>query len=314
MGARILITGGTGFAGPHVVTALNARLDAPEVLFAALHGDAGVALDVTDAARVDAVIADLRPTHLIHLAAISHQVASAEDPDLAWRVNVMGTLNCARALLRHAPDATLVFASSAQVYGSTAETVPRLRETDPLAPASEYGATKAAADLALGAMTAQGLRAVRLRLFNHTGPGQPPDFAVPSFAMQVARIERGEQELRISVGNLEVARDILDVRDVAEAYAAVVERSQAIAAGTILNIATGAPVRMRTILDMLIAMSGRKIEVAVDPARQRSGDLAVVSGDPARAREVLGWAARIPLEQTLRDLLEDCRARAVGGS
>jgi GDP-4-dehydro-6-deoxy-D-mannose reductase len=297
-----------------VVAALEARLDAPEILIAGLHAEGGVPLDVTNAEAVATAVADFKPTHFIHLAAISHQVTSANDPNLAWRVNVMGTLNCARAVLKHAPDASFVFASSAQVYGATAEVVERLKEGDPLSPTSEYGATKAAADVALGAMATQGLRTVRLRLFNHTGPGQPAEFVVPSFAMQIARIERGEQAPRIAVGNLAVARDMLDVRDVAKAYAVVVERSDAIAPGTILNIATGAPVKIGVVLDKLIALSGHTIEIVVDPSRQRGGDIAVISGDPARACEVLGWKPRISLEQTLGDLLDDCRGRVTGSS
>ena len=157
---------------------------------------------------------------MVHLAAIPTIAGAVADPAAAWRVNVMGTLDLARAIHQYAPECTLIFAGSAEAYGATARQGVPLKETDPLQPLNEYAATKAAADLALGALAANGLRVIRFRPFNHTGPGQTDEFVVPAFASQIARIEKGAQPPVMMVGNLDAQRDFLDVRDVVDAYVA----------------------------------------------------------------------------------------------
>jgi GDP-4-dehydro-6-deoxy-D-mannose reductase len=310
---RVLVTGSGGFVAPYVVAALGAQ--APGGVALTLTGqNAGetafgpiAALDITDPAATDAMIAAVRPTHVVHLAGISALPQAAADPNMAWTVNVLGTLNLARAVMRHVPAASFLFAGSSQAYGGVPAHGGPLRETDPLLPTSEYGATKAAADLGLGVLALQGLRAIRFRLFNHTGPRQTETFAVPSFASQIVRIERGEQPPVIKVGNLDAERDILDVRDVAEAYVAALLRAEAIPAGTVLNICSGRGTRMRALLDGLVARARVPVTVEVDPARWRANDIPVLVGDPARAREVLGWQPRRDIFDTLSDMLAATR-------
>ena len=164
------------------------------------------------------------PDSCIHLAAISTIAAAQQDQDRAWQVNLHGTLSLAHAILRYAPECQLIFASTADAYGASFEPGAKLDEHAPLAPLNTYSATKAAADLALGSMARQGLRVVRLRPFNHTGPGQTAQFVVAAFARQVARIAAGRQPPVLEVGNLEPRRDFLDVRDVCAAYTACVDR------------------------------------------------------------------------------------------
>jgi GDP-4-dehydro-6-deoxy-D-mannose reductase len=308
---RVLITGGAGFVAPYVVAAIRATVGNDLGLHLTSQSGEGAvghdkihALDVTDAAVVDRTIELIRPTHVIHLAGISALPAVAAAPDLAWTVNVMGTLNLARSVLRHVPDAAFVFAGSSQAYGGTPSHGGPLREDDAFRPTSEYGATKAAADLALGVLALQGLRAIRLRLFNHTGPGQTETFALPSFAGQIVRIERGLQEPVIKVGNLDAERDLLDVRDVAEAYAAVLMRAPGIAPGTALNIASGRGTRMRTLLNGLIALARVPVTVEIDPARWRENEIPVLVGDPAAAEALLNWQPRIPISRTIADILD----------
>lgn len=308
-GMRVLLTGSGGFVAPYVIDALRARVPAglDVILTGQAAGSVGadpiIPLDITDAAAVDAAVAEHRPTHLVHLAGISALPAAAADPNLAWTVNVLGTLNLARSVMRHVPQATFLFAGSSQAYGGVPAHGGPLREADPLLPTSEYGATKAAADLGLGVLALQGLRAIRFRLFNHTGPHQTETFAVPSFAGQIVRIERGEQPPVIRVGNLEAERDILDVRDVAAAYAAALVKADGIPPGTVLNIASGRGTRIRTLLDGLVAMSRVPVTVEIDPARWRENDIPVLVGDPTAAKSLLDWTPQRALSDTLADML-----------
>jgi GDP-4-dehydro-6-deoxy-D-mannose reductase len=312
---RILLTGAGGFVAPYVVEALRAAVPAGFELLAtglvARHEPRigpVESLDITDDDAVDRLIAKAKPTHVVHLAGITAQPAAAADPNLAWKVNTLGALNCARSLLRHVPEAAFIFAGSSQAYGRAPSHGGPLRETDPLLPTSEYGATKAAADLALGVLAEQGLRTIRFRLFNHTGPHQTETFVVPSFATQIARIERGMQPPLIKVGNLEAERDFLDVRDVAEAYVAAILRTNDIPPGAVLNICSGKGVRIRAILDEMIARSSGKIVVEVDPTRWRANDTPVLIGEPSEAMRLLSWQPRRGLSGAISDILDAFRS------
>ena len=267
------------------------------------------ALDVADADAVEALIAKRPPDACVHLAAVSAIPAARRDPGLAWRVNLHGTLHIAEALRRHAPDAVLIYPSSADAYGRSFRSGRPLDESAALAPLNIYGATKAAAELALGAMAADGLRTIILRPFNHTGPGQSADFVVPAFARQIARIEAGLQAPVLNVGALEPMRDFLDVRDVSEAYVASISHADAIESGTILNIASGIPRRIGDILDDLTARASVRTSIETGTALLRSTEIPTAAGDASAAREALGWVPAIPWATTLQDVLDDWRAR-----
>lgn len=312
---RILVTGANGFVGQYVIAALG-RLPQPvEIVatgpIAGEHPAFGPfhALDVTSAAAATDAIKSIQPTHVVHLAGLAATASANANEDLAWKVHLHGTLNLANAILAHAPGATFLNVGTGQVYGATARTGAVLDEGALLAPVSGYEVTKAAGDLAAGALVTKGLRAIRLRPFNHTGPGQTGDFVIPAFAMQIARIEAGLQPPMVKVGNLDAERDFLDVRDVAEAYARAVARSDEIAPGTILNIASGVPRRIRSVLDALIALSTVPVAVETDPTRMRPAETPRYVGDASLAHKVLGWTPRTAFETTLRDVLADCRAR-----
>jgi GDP-4-dehydro-6-deoxy-D-mannose reductase len=232
-------------------------------------------------------------------------------PEEAWRVNLHGTLNLAHVLLKRAPDCWLIHVRSGLVYGESAKAGRALDENALLAPLDEYSASKAAADLALGPLIRSGLKCIRLRPFNHTGPGQSEAFVVPAFGMQIARIEARLAPPIIRVGNLDARRDFLDVRDVANAYALVMKNMERLESGTVLNIASGVPRRISEILEGLIARSRAKITVEHDPMRQRPGDLPIIVGDAGRARSLLDWRPEHLFEDTLTAVLNNCRARAV---
>lgn len=311
---RVLLTGGGGFVAPYFVRALRAMTTC-EILATGRRvedtADIGrlVALDITDAGAVNKTVAAFRPDVILHLAGVSDLAAAEANPGMAWAINVEGTLNFARAALEHAPKSTFLFAGSCQVYGASAGAGDILTEDHLLAPISEYGATKAAADLALGALAARGLRTIRFRPFNHIGTGQSNAFAIPSFAAQIARIERKLQPPVIKVGNLEAERDFLDVQDVVSAYARAAVRAETVAPGTIFNLASGHPIRMRKILDTLIDLSGVEISVEVDQTRWRPNELPLLVGNADRARAMLDWQPTCRIEDTLRAVLDDQRKR-----
>ena len=298
---RVLITGAAGFVGRHLKAALGSAFPDATLL--------SPSFDVTNDAEVAAVLRDASPESCIHLAAISTIGGARQDEAGAWRVNLHGTLSLARAILSNAPGCQLIFASTADAYGASFNAGTRLDETAPLAPLNLYSATKSAADLALGSMVSQGLRVVRLRPFNHTGPGQTSQFVVPAFARQVARIAAGLQEPVLHVGNLEPRRDFLDVRDVCDAYVACVTRHDSIPSGTILNLASGEAHRIGDILDDLQALAGISAKVHVDGSRVRATEIALAHGDATRAHNVLGWAPATPWSETIRDVLNDWRRR-----
>ncbi len=298
---RILVTGASGFVGRHLQPALRAAF--PD---AALLTDP---FDITDPAAADSAVGAARPDVVVHLAAVAAIPAARLDPGRAWQVNLLGTLNVARAVLARAPRCTLLFASSADIYGASFRAGTPLDEQALLAPLNTYSATKAAADLALGAMATEGLRVLRVRAFNHTGPGQAPEFVVPAFAEQVTRIAAGLQPPVLRVGALDPLRDFLDVRDVCAAYAACLARADALAPGTVLNLASGQPRRVGDVLAALMAAAGVRAEVATDAGRLRPTDIPVAAGDAALARRVLGWVPSIPWEQTIADVLADWKTR-----
>ena len=305
---RILVTGAGGFVGRWVVARLSAVLPRAEILAA---GRAtALALDVTRADEVDSIVARVRPTAVVHLAGMSSPVRARAETRAAWDVNLFGTMNLAEAVLQHAPEARFIAAGSAEVYGGCFGAGDRAVDEDaPLSPLNPYATTKAAADLLLGQMVGAGLAAVRFRPFNHTGPGQSTDFAVPAFAAQIAAAERGGREPVIRVGNLEARRDFLDVRDVVEAYVLAVT-APSLPPGVVLNLASGEPRRIGDALDAMTRLSRVPIRVERDEALMRPSEVAVTRGDAARARAMLGWRPAIPWEKTLRDVLDDQRRHA----
>ena len=211
--------------------------------------------------------------------------------------------------MEYAPKAKLIFAGSADAYGSSFGRYSQPLDEDALlAPISVYGATKAAADILLGQMAEAGLRVVRFRPFNHTGPGQSPHYAASAFALQIVRIERGWQPPEIQVGNLETRRDFIDVRDVASAYLGTAISPEYHSGA--FNLATGTPLAIGDILRLLLAQSDARPDLRTDPSLLRPHDLDVMSGDPQRTNEVLGWATSTPIEKTLRDLMEYWRRAA----
>ena len=245
-----------------------------------------VACDLTDPAQVDELLeATPSPTHIFHLAGLTYVPESIEHPWQAMEANVAGTIHLARALIRRVPGARLLHVSTSEVYG------PPLRlpvdEAHPLAPANPYSISKAAAEQYCGFLAARGeLEIIRLRPFNHSGPGQSPRFVLSSFARQIAEIETGRAQPVLRVGNLSAARDFSHVQDVLDAYEAVATRGHA---GEVYNICSGRSRTIQQAVDRLLAQARVPIDVAVDPDRYRPEIVPEVCGSHQKLTRDTGW-------------------------
>lgn len=308
---RVLVTGGEGFVGRHLRTALAVAL--PQAAFSfTTRGAAPPAdgrwhcLDITSATDIEKLVAALQPDLVLHLAAQSSVGSSSSSAAATWKTNVGGAIALATAIARHAPNATVLNVSSAEVYGASFRNGPATEQT-PLQPMSVYGRTKAAAESAFADILLPSNRLITGRPFNHTGPGQDERFAAPSFAAQIARIDRGLQEPKILVGNLDAERDILDVRDVVRAYIGLIGNSGSLPMRTTFNIASGRATRIADVLDFLLKQSRTAIAIEPQPDRMRPSDIPRATGDASALQRAIGWQPAIELQQTLLDVLDNAR-------
>jgi len=308
---RILIVGGTGFVGGHLVEECRSRGDEVHATYRpgeTVPEDDGVhwlALDLLERESVRAALSDTRPEGVVHLAGQANVAEANRDPVGTFRINAEGTYRLLAEAREIIPGARIVAVGSAEVYGIVPPEELPVRESRPVAPRTPYGTSKAAADLAAAqAAHGWGLAVVRMRPFNHVGRGQRRGFVAPDFASQVAAIERGESEPVLRVGNLSGRRDFTDVRDVARGYRTALEKGRP---GRAYNLCSGVSTPIETILRYFVERATVTIEVRVDEARFRPVDVPEFRGDPSRAREELGWKAEIPLETSLAEVLEEWR-------
>jgi GDP-4-dehydro-6-deoxy-D-mannose reductase len=314
---RFLITGFSGFAGQHLAALLMAEghevhatlhraasRDALAARFPQLAGRLHVA-DVTDADALAHTVATVRPEGIFHLAAITFVPDTVADPAAAMRVNVLGGLHVFAAVARHAPSCRVLAVGSGDAYGAVRADELPVREDCPFRPLSPYGASKAALDL-LGHQWAHGagLDIIRVRAFNHTGPGQRPDFVCPDFARQLVAMARGERRPVLEVGDLEVVRDFTDVRDVAAAYLAAWQRGTS---GEAYNVCSGVGISLRSIVEMLSELVGVRAEIKVASERLRRTSVPVLIGSAEKLAGATGWTPRHALRDTLRAVVDDWR-------
>lgn len=310
---RTLLTGANGFVGKILCSMLQ---QAGHRVIALGSGDTGasssadetLACDIRDSEQVREAIRTAKPTQVIHLAAISNVGVSFREPLLTWQTNVMGSLNLLEAVRHEAPDAFVLFVSSSEVYGEAFKAGSPLDENAPCLPMNPYAASKFAAEAAFHQAFRQGIKGVIVRPFNHIGVGQSPDFVTASFARQIAMIEAGQQPPQLKVGNLDAARDFLDVRDVCSAYIKVLSlQHSANGYPKVLNISSGHPRKIQTILDTFLTLSDRAIDVVQDPDRMRPSDIPSASGNSDAIRQLTGWQPQYDLHHTLTDLLNHWR-------
>ena len=300
----VLVTGGAGFAGSHLIERLPA--DIPIVAWTRAAPPDAVAsratwqrVNILDAGQVAAAIRDVRPSAIFHLAGIANVGGSWARTSEPLEVNVLGTHRLFEAVRTEGVRCRILVSGSAHVYATAGHP---LREDDAIAPASPYALSKLAQEqLAVRAAGEDGLDVVITRSFNHTGPRQTPSFVAPSIARQIAQIERGTAAPVIRVGNLDAIRDLLDVRDVVDAYQILMTNGET---GAIYNVASGVGRPVREVLDALVARARVPIRVETDPARLRPSDVPVLVGDATRLRDATGWQPAIPFDRLLDDLLD----------
>ncbi len=318
---QILVTGITGFAGGHLAEALLARGD---VEIAGLSRRAGwppelahlagrvqlLACDLCDRDAIEAVVREVRPQQIYHLAGYAQVGRSFQEADAAWDGNLKATRGLYDAVIRWGGKTRILFVGSGLVYGNPEAEDAVQHEETPLRPNNPYAASKAAADLASYQYACHpGLDLVRARPFNHIGPRQSPQFAIAHFAKQLAAVQGGKAQPVLETGDLSPRRDLTDVRDVISAYLALMEKGKK---GEAYNIATGQTVSMREVLDRLIALAGVSVEVRQRGDLLRATELTVARVDSSKLRRETGWGPRFTLDQTLAETLAYWRIGACG--
>jgi GDP-4-dehydro-6-deoxy-D-mannose reductase len=298
---RVLITGSNGFVGGYLSEALQKAgcqvfgmgLEQTDAI-----GLAGFyILDITQADQVEAMVKEVTPDLIFHLAGISSVGLSYKEPELTHEVNVGGTQNLLEAVRRHSPACRTVIISSAEVYAPKATPV---AETDALDPhSSPYAASRVGQEGLLSIFA--DLDIVVSRSFNHIGPRQTDAFVSASFAKQVAEILLGLRPTEIEVGNLSAVRDFTDVRDMVTAYLLLAEQGKR---GEVYNLGSGVGLSISELLDKLVAISGEVIEVKVSQERFRPVDNPVLIADVGKFKQLTQWQPQIGLAKTLTDMLE----------
>jgi len=304
----VLITGAAGFAGSHLLDLLgedDARVVAlrkPGIgaeTQAAYPTIEWIEIDLLDRESVRRTVAELAPAAIYHLAGSPHVGQSWKAATETLSVNVLGTHHLFEGLRAEGLHSRVVVPSSAYVYRPAGRA---LTEDDPVESTNPYAISKIATELAAArASRRDGIPVVVARSFNHIGPRQDPSFFASGVARQVALIEAGRIDPIIRVGNLESRRDITDVRDTVRAYRALAERGTP---GQAYNVCSGQAHTMRGLLDGLVALARVRVSVEPDPDRFRPSDTPLLLGDPSRIRRDVGWQPLIPIEQTLRALLD----------
>jgi GDP-4-dehydro-6-deoxy-D-mannose reductase len=311
---RALITGITGFAGSHLAEYLLAEHPGVEVFGTyrwrsrmdnVEHLRSRVKLleaDLRDYTSMYNALERSRPDFIFHLAAQSFVPSSWTAPNETLTTNVSGPTNLFEAIRSLRLDPVVQIACSSEQYGLVLPDEVPIKETNPLRPLSPYAVSKVAQDyLGYQYFQSYGLKAIRTRGFNHTGPRRGQVFVTSNFCSQVAAIELGLQEPVIRVGNIEAIRDFTDVRDMVRAYWLAVNHGKP---GEVYNIATGHGIRISELLDRIIALSNVEVKIEVDPERLRPSDVEILIGDSSKFRADTGWEPRIPFEQTVSDLLD----------
>lgn len=303
----ILITGGTGFVGGHLLAFLQqAHPQAKLVLTShrAHQRQDGIEVRVVDldsAKAVSDLLEQVSPTQIYHLAAIANVGESFRHPNKVVENNFRLTLNLLEALRAQVKPARTLFVSSSDLY---APSLQPLSEQALISPGSPYAASKAIQDaLAISYAKSFSLPIVIARPFNHIGPGQKPGFVVADFAQMIAEAEKNPQINQLKVGNLTSARDFTDVRDVVVAYHLLMQQGKV---GEIYNVGSGKAVEIGKILDQLLALAHKSLQKISDREKLRPVDNPMVQADIGKIK-ALGWLPKIPLAQTLADVLESSR-------
>ncbi len=314
---KALITGIAGFVGSHLSELLlskgfeiyglcrpRSKTDNIESIQNSLHLEDA---DLLDTHSLYKMISRIKPDYIFHLAAQSFVPTSWVSPSVTLEVNIVGSANLFEAVRQAQIDPVIQIACSSEEYGLVHPDEVPIKETNPLRPLSPYAVSKVAMDyLGYQYHASYGIRIVRTRGFNHTGPRRGDTFAESNFAKQIALIEKKKQDPVVRVGNLDAQRDYTDVRDMVKAYLLAVETCDA---GDVYNICTGKAIHIGDMLKLLLSYAKVKVEITQDPARMRPSDVPILIGDNSKFCQKSGWNAKIPFEKTMKDLLDYWRER-----
>ena len=307
---KILITGGTGFVGSHLldqyiqlkeknlyaIKRWRSPLDNIKHLMERVHW---LEADITDASSIEKINSDLKPDVIHHLAGQSFVPASWEYPSKTFQVNAMGAINILEAVRKYSSHSRVQIASSSEIYGKP-DKLP-ITEMQIPKPMSPYGVSKLAMDrMGVQYYYSYGLKVIVTRGFNHTGPRRGSEFVCSSFAKQLVEIKKDKKDY-LSVGNLEAVRDFTDVRDMCRAYIYAVMNCKP---GEPYNISSGGGIKIKEVLNLLINIIGIRIRIKKDKSRMRPSDVSILVGDSTKFRKQTGWKPEIKFTKTLTDLLQ----------
>jgi len=316
---KFLVTGITGFAGPHLAELLLRNGHEVHGVVRTANGRQNDLLDVLSVEHLENIkfhyldlkhyysvgrmLAEEKFDGVFHLAAQSHPPTSFKDPILTFNENVSASMNLITALQN--TSTKFMFCSTSEVYGDTCKDKGMLKVTDALAPSNPYGSSKAAIDLYMQERTSNGfLNGFVTRAFSHTGPRRGSIFSISSDAYQIAKMKLGMQEKVLQIGNLQTERVVIDVRDCVNAYYLLMmeERSS----GKVFNVCGTTKHKMQYFTDKLIEAAGfslDEVEQKINPDFYRPIDIQVQVGDSSDVTDLVDWAPTIPIETTLSDLL-----------
>ncbi len=304
--AKVFITGINGFVGKHLIkeypndeifglvkTSIDENLGENVKKFQG---------DILDSSGIRKIIEEVKPDIIFHLAALTSPSESLKNPVETLDNNIKGQLNILEAVRNLELDCKTLVVSSAEIYGSVSEKDLPINENVQFLPTTPYAVSKITQDfLGYQYFKSYGVKSIRVRPFNHIGPGQAPMFVVSAFAKQIAMIEKGQQEPVMKVGNLTPKRDFTDVRDVSRAYKLLMEKGEI---GEVYNIGSGKSYGINEILNILISFSTEKIEVREDPSLVRKVDVKELRCDYTKLKNDTSWEPEIEIEKSLKDTLD----------
>lgn len=307
-GGPVLVTGAGGFVGGWMIRhLLDQGCDVVAGVHALRHdlslGTRTEVFDLDDPSSVYTLLEEIKPAWVVHLAGLASPHIANTRPEAAHRVNFLGTLRLLEACRATGTKPSVLLAGSATVYGQVQSEDLPLKEDRTPRPSDHYSLSKSAQE-SLAPLYERHFPVVVARPFNHTGPGQGRDFALPAFAAQIARIEAGRQEPIIHVGDLTARRDYLHVKDVVEAYALLLDQGRS----GVYNVCSGTSETMSWWLDRLVECAHVPVEVRLDPTRVFPQGNPRLEGDNSRLKAI-GWSPRLGAPDVVRDLLEHWRQR-----
>lgn len=308
---NIFITGASGFVGSYLREFLRSsehriwgtaypevpQISAEEQIFY---------LDIRSEKDVSRHIREIKPEWVFHLAAISNVRHSWNKRKETLETNILGTLNLFESIRESSPDARIIFVSSSDVYGKESLSGDAVTEREEVLAMNPYAYSKWSGEVLSEFYTrVENLDIVIARPFPHTGPGQSADFVCSDWAYQIARIEKELNKPEMNVGNISVERDFTDVRDVVRAYVRLIEKGRT---GEVYNVCSGRFYSLEEILKLLLSFTPKEISVHVDSQKLRKADIPRLVGNNGKIKEEIAWEPRIPMEQSLKELLEYWRS------